>query len=93
MEKMVDKGLTRSIGVCNCGIPQMMDILTYAKIKPAVNQIELHPYLPQHALTKFLMRFGIHSVAYAPLGATNWVFKDPEYHDVSLIEDPFILQL
>ena len=45
MESLVEKGLVKSIGVCNCSVPMLLDILTYAKIKPAVNQIEIHPYL------------------------------------------------
>lgn len=47
MERMVEIGLVKSIGVSNCSIPMFFDILTYAKIKPAVNQIEVHPYLAQ----------------------------------------------
>ncbi len=45
MERMVKLGLTRSIGVSNCGTQLLMDMLTYCEIPPAVNQIELHPYL------------------------------------------------
>ena len=53
MERMVGLGLTKSIGVSNCGSQLLMDILTYCKIKPAVNQIELHPYLPQAMFVDF----------------------------------------
>ena len=44
MEKMVELGLTKSIGVSNCTIPMMADMMAGAKIKPALNQIEVHPY-------------------------------------------------
>ena len=45
MERMVDIGLVKNIGVSNCTIPVLIDILSYAKHKPVINQIELHPYL------------------------------------------------
>ena len=45
MEHLVELGLVKSIGVCNCSSPMLLDLLSYAKIKPVVNQIELHPYL------------------------------------------------
>ena len=45
MEELVKEGLVRNIGVCNLGTSQLRDVLNYATIKPAVLQIELHPYL------------------------------------------------
>ena len=44
MEGLVKKGLTKSIGVSNCTIPMLFDLLAGCKIKPVVNQIECHPY-------------------------------------------------
>lgn len=67
MERLVEKGLVKSIGVSNFTVTMLVDLLTYAKIKPAVNQIELHPYLPQTALVDFCKRHDILSVAYSPL--------------------------
>jgi len=46
MEACVQKGLTKSIGVCNFGVQLLLDLLSYAQIKPVVNQIEIHPFLP-----------------------------------------------
>lgn len=43
METLVEKGLTKSIGVSNFGVQMIWDMLSYAKIKPVVNEIELHP--------------------------------------------------
>ena len=45
MEDLVAKGLTKSIGVSNCTMPVLFDLLSCCKIRPAVNQIECHPYL------------------------------------------------
>lgn len=47
MEKLVDKGLVRSIGISNFNVQMMWDLLSYCRIKPAVNQVELHPYCSQ----------------------------------------------
>jgi D-xylose reductase len=47
MEELVEKGLARNIGVSNMVAQSVMDLMKYARIKPAVNQIECHPYLVQ----------------------------------------------
>jgi diketogulonate reductase-like aldo/keto reductase len=45
LEKLVDQGLTKSLGLCNCNIQLVADLLLYCRIKPVANQIELHPLL------------------------------------------------
>lgn len=45
MEELVKEGLVKNIGVCNIGTSMLRDILNYCTIKPAVLQIEMHPYL------------------------------------------------
>lgn len=67
MESLVEKGLTKSIGVSNFNVQSLIDMLTYCKIKPVCNQIELHPYLVQDGLVKFLKRNDIIPVAFCPL--------------------------
>lgn len=54
MEALVDKGLVRGIGLSNCNVQLMMDLLCYARIKPVVNQVELHPFQLQDDLLKFM---------------------------------------
>ncbi|TLD25050.1 hypothetical protein PspLS_05921 [Pyricularia sp. CBS 133598] len=55
-------------GVCNFNILKTQRLLATARIKPAVNQVELHPYLPQHELMDFSAKHGILLVAHQPLG-------------------------
>ena len=47
LERLVKLGLIRSIGVSNATTPVLLDILTYAEIKPVTNQVEIHPYFNQ----------------------------------------------
>ncbi|KAE9395779.1 Aldo/keto reductase [Gymnopus androsaceus JB14] len=71
MEAMVKKGKVKSIGISNFSVKKMEEILPTATIIPAVNQLELHPYNPQHELLAYLRSKGIVAQAYSPLGSTN----------------------
>ena len=80
MEALVSKGLVRSIGVSNCGITKLKDLLSYCKIKPAVCQVEMHVYLPQDELRKYCEGQGIVLMSYSSLGSADKepsVKKDP----------------
>lgn len=69
MEELVRAGLVKAIGVANFTAPMLIDLLSYAKIQPAVNQIELHPYLQQSELVEFCKYHTIVVTAYSPLGS------------------------
>lgn len=68
MEKLVSLGLVKSIGVANFTTMMLQDLLTYAKIIPAMNQIELHPYNSQQSLVDYCHSHGIAVTAYSPTG-------------------------
>ena len=68
LESFVDEGLVRSIGVSNCSLPQVEQLLESGRIKPSVNQVELHPLLAQRKLVGVSWRKGVVSVGYGPLG-------------------------
>uniref|UniRef100_A0A5B7C3P2 NADP-dependent oxidoreductase domain-containing protein n=1 Tax=Davidia involucrata TaxID=16924 RepID=A0A5B7C3P2_DAVIN len=68
MEGLVELGLVRAIGVSNFSVQQIKELLKFAKIIPAVNQVELHPFWRQDELVKFCQSKGIHVSAHTPLG-------------------------
>ncbi|KAK3904931.1 hypothetical protein C8A05DRAFT_42078 [Staphylotrichum tortipilum] len=68
MEKLVESGKARSIGLSNFNILKTKRILEVASIIPAVNQVELHPYFPQRELFNFSAKHGIRLMAHQPLG-------------------------
>lgn len=69
MEELLKLGLVKAVGVANFTAPMILDLLSYAKITPAINQIELHPYNQQTALVEFCHYKGIAVTAYSPLGS------------------------
>lgn len=72
MEELVDAGLVKAIGVANFTAPLLLDLFSYARIQPAVNQIELHPYLQQTRLLDFCQRLGMVVTAYSPLARPGY---------------------
>jgi len=78
MEELVTEGLVRNIGISNFNCQHIMDLMKYAKIKPAVLQVELHPYLQQPQLVEYCNRKEVHlpitvyssfgGISYVPLG-------------------------
>ncbi|GAA0186016.1 reductase [Lithospermum erythrorhizon] len=68
MEKCVEMGLCRSIGVSNFSCKKIEQLLDFACIPPAVNQVEMHPMWRQRKLRKLCGDYGIHISAYSPLG-------------------------
>lgn len=87
MEQLVEKGLVKTIGVANFTTMMLVDMFTYAKIKPAMNQIELHPYNTQEELVAFCKQENISVTAYSPLGRQGADRVGPHLFDEKLVQD------
>jgi len=68
MENLVDRGKCRAIGLSDITLDILLSIYEPARIKPAVVQVESHPYLPETELLEFCKEKGIVFLAFAPLG-------------------------
>src|SRR6516164_8221151 len=68
MESLVDHGKCRAIGLSDITLETLKPIYESARIKPAVVQVESHPYLPETELLEFCNEKGIVLLAFAPLG-------------------------
>jgi D-xylose reductase len=92
MEALVDKGLTRSIGISNFQGSLILDLLRYAKIRPAALQIEHHPYLVQETLLRLARSENIAVVAYSTFGPQSFIELDwQNAHDTpTLFNHPVI---
>lgn len=68
MESLVDRGRCRAIGLSDITLDRLLPLYESARIKPAVVQVESHPYLPETELLEFCKKNGIVFLAFAPLG-------------------------
>src|SRR6202451_993082 len=68
MESLVDSGRCRAIGLSDISLNELLPIYESARIKPAVVQVEAHPYLPETELLEFCKKNDIVFLAFAPLG-------------------------
>ena len=86
MEKLLQTGKVRAIGVSNFNIRGLEDLLSKTKVVPAVNQIEAHPYLQQPELVAYCQSKKILIEAYSPLG--NNQSGEPR-----TVDDPLVAEL
>lgn len=84
MERLVDRGLCRAIGLSDVSLGHVREVWGQARIKPTVVQIESHPYLPETEILDFCKANGIVMLAFAPLG-----------HGIKpgVLEDPVVLSI
>lgn len=68
LEKMFEEGKIRAIGVSNFEPDRLIDLISFNKVKPAINQIETHIYCQRHIEHEWEDKYGVAHQAYAPLG-------------------------
>ena len=76
MEQLKREGKVKSIGVSNFNQEQLTKLMKHSEIKPAVNQIESHPMLPNDALIQFSKKMGVAVTAYSPFARGSELFKN-----------------
>ncbi|EMA53315.1 MULTISPECIES: aldo/keto reductase [Halococcus] len=81
LERLVDRGLTRTIGICNVSMEQLESVCSLARVPPALVQIEHHPHTPREDLVAFCHRRGIRVVAHSPLPAS--VLTEPVVEEIA----------
>ncbi len=93
MEKLVELGLARHIGTSNMTISKLKLLLAEARIRPAVNEMELHPHFQQPELFDFVRRESIEPVGYSPIGSPARPERDRTPGDTVDTEDPVIVKI
>jgi alcohol dehydrogenase (NADP+) len=93
LEELVDMGLVRHIGTSNMTIPKLKLLLRDARIKPAVNEMELHPHFQQPELFQFVLDNGMQPIGYCPIGSPGRPERDRTPEDTAPAEDPVIARI
>ena len=90
MEALVNDGFVANIGVCNYNSALIHDLMAYANIKPAMLQIESHPYLTQQRLLQLCQQYGIAVTAFSPLASLSYEALDMADQQESLLRHSLI---
>jgi diketogulonate reductase-like aldo/keto reductase len=93
MEELVDRGLVRHLGTSNMTIPKMKLLLRDARIKPVVNEMELHPHFQQPEFFRYLCDNGIAPIGFSPIGSPARPERDRTPEDTVPTEDPVIVRI
>jgi alcohol dehydrogenase (NADP+) len=93
MEKLVEMGLVQHIGTSNMTVPKLKLLLRDAKIKPAANEMELHPHFQQPEFFQICLDNKITPIGFAPIGSPSRPDRDKTPDDTVDIEDPVIVKI
>ena len=93
LEELVTSGLVRHIGTSNMTIHKLRLVLRDAKIKPACNEMELHPHFQQPELFQFVIGNGMVPIGFSPIGSPARPGRDRTESDTVDIEDPVIVKI
>ncbi|WP_423819508.1 aldo/keto reductase [Salinimicrobium sp. TIG7-5_MAKvit] len=87
------QGLVKHIGVSNFSSKKLYDLMSQTTETPEMNQVELHPFLPQSELIQFCRENNIHNTAYSPLGSGDRSAQMKAEDEPSLLEEPAIVEI
>jgi diketogulonate reductase-like aldo/keto reductase len=93
LEKLVDQGLVRHIGSSNMSQAKLELLLRDARIKPAANEMELHPHFQQPELFQFCVGNDIVPIGFSPIGSPQRPDRDTTPEDTVDIQDPVIVEI
>lgn len=83
LEDLYDEGKLRAIGISNFYPDRMVDIASFSRIRPMVNQVETHPYHQQDTAKKYMEKYGVQMEAWAPFGeGRGGLFEDKTLKDI-----------
>lgn len=93
MELLHKKGKVRNIGVSNMTIAKLKKVLPMMKVKPVVNEMELHPCFQQKELFDYLVQNDIQPIGYSPMGSPKRPARDKTESDAVDMEDPIVMKI
>lgn len=94
LERIYKEGRIRAIGVTSFSNERLQDLFLHNEVKPALNQLETHPFFQQRAAEKFLHEEGIVHEAWAPFAeGQNNLFSNPVLADIAAAHGKTIAQV
>ncbi|MDR1893052.1 MAG: aldo/keto reductase [Oscillospiraceae bacterium] len=93
LERLVDMGLTRNIGMSNMTVPKLKAVLPLCRIKPACIEMELHPSFGQPELFGYCLENGIQPIGFCPIGSPTRPDRDIDPEDVVDIKMPELVKI
>jgi alcohol dehydrogenase (NADP+) len=93
LEKLVELGLVRNIGTSNMTVVKLEQVMRDADLKPAAEELEMHPHFQQQKMFDFLTAAGMVPIGFAPIGSPTRPDRDRTETDTVDIEDPVIVRI
>ena len=93
MERLVDMGLAKHIGMSSMTIPKLEAVLPLCRIKPSVIEMELHPCFQQTELYEYCVENKIEPIGFCPIGSPTRPDRDKTADDYVDIEDPAVVEI
>ena len=94
LEELYDQGLVRAIGISNFYPDRMVDLASFSRIPPMVNQVELHPLHQQRTAREWMEKYRIQPEAWAPFGeGRGEMFTRPELAEIAAAHGKTVAQV